>query len=77
MIFSAVKQEFTISPYLYLDSGLKQTWKFLINVPKFLFEGNCLQKFEGRNRNVPKNLLFQPINNFPSSRKQKYSHCDF
>jgi hypothetical protein len=49
MIFSAVKQEFTTSPDIYLDSGLKQTWKFLINVPKFLFEGNCLKKFEGRN----------------------------
>ena len=48
MIFSAVTQEFTTSPDIYLDSGLKQTWKFLINVPKFLFEGNCLKKFEGR-----------------------------
>jgi len=48
MIFIAVTQEFTTSPDIHLDSGLKQTWKFLINVPKFLFEGNCLKKFEGR-----------------------------
>jgi len=49
MNFSAVTQEFTTSPDIFLDSGLKQTWKFLINVPKLLFEGNCLKKFEGRN----------------------------
>jgi len=27
MIFSAVTQEFTTSPDIHLDSGLKQTWK--------------------------------------------------
>jgi len=32
MIFSAVTQVFTTSPDIHLDSGLKQTWKLLINV---------------------------------------------
>ena len=58
MIFSAVTQEFTTSPDIHLDSGLKQTWKFLINVPMFLLKGTVSRSLKGGTIHVsPYNLM--------------------